>query len=108
MRGLQRQHVAHLEVAQPLAHAAVLPIEGVSHHRPKGEPRLERPPHQLHSQLELGAEGRIAIALDKVMSRRVGFEVDRIVHPLIGPQARHRHHAVVDLAKGFERYCRPT
>jgi hypothetical protein len=52
--------------------------------------------------LRLGAKARIVRAATESRRRRVGREVQRIMHPPIGPEGGDRDDAVVDLAERAE------
>jgi hypothetical protein len=79
--------------------AAILAVERVSHHRTKGDANLHSSTDQFHGDLELGAKLRVLLALDKVLSWSIGFEVHWVVDAFIGPQTRHRDHSCVNEVK---------
>ena len=98
MRWLERHHIRHRELLQPLLQAAILCVEVISYHCPERPPLLDGLLNELQGDLELGTKGRIVSAFGKGALGSVGLEVNRIVDALIGPQARHRNHPIVDFA----------
>src|SRR3954447_9837142 len=101
--GLQRQHVGDAPILEPFLELAMLAVEDVSDHRPEGELHLYYGPlHQLQGYPRLGAKGRIALSALEVVSGGVGLDLHRVVDPLLGIQARDRHHAIVYLADPTE------
>ena len=99
MRGLEPEDIADLELGQPHAKGRVFPVERVGHHGAEGPVLCYRALHELQRNLGLGAEGRVGLAAGKPVRRRVGFDIERIVHALVGPQAGHGDHAVVGFAE---------
>jgi hypothetical protein len=99
MRGLERQDVAHVQIAQSQALAAILAIEVISNHRAKSNVSLNGSLYQLERNFELGAKRRILLAFGKVVGWGVRFKIDRIVDMLVCPQAGHRNDAIVGFAQ---------
>ena len=99
MGGLECHHIRHRELSQPTPQTAILPVEGVSHHRAERPAFLERLLDELQGDCELGAKVRIVLAFSKVALRSVRLDLQWVIHPLIGPQAGDGNHPVVDLAQ---------
>src|SRR5215210_1053997 len=98
VRILQREHVPRPELAQCPPELVVLAVKRVCNHRPKGHASGHRASHELLGYLGLGAEARVGLAALEVVLGRVGLDLQRIVDPLIGPQATDAHHSVFGLA----------
>src|SRR3712207_2585112 len=98
VRLLERQHVADSQLPKRKLELPVFAVEGVRYHRPERDALLHGQLHQLFGYLQLGAEERIVLATLKVVRGGVRFEVHRIVHSLLRPQAAYAHHPVFGLA----------
>src|SRR5712692_675466 len=99
MRGLEGKHIAHLESPESCSQGAVLSVEVISYHRSKGNSSGVRPVDQFQCDLEFGPKSGIVLAFLKVMSRRVGFEIDGVIDLFVSPQAGDGDHSIVDLAQ---------
>jgi hypothetical protein len=96
--GLERQHERQPGRPQPLLERQAVPVGAVGHHRPERHPGRAGGRDELHGQLGLGPEGRVRRPPGQAPGRRVGRDVQGVVHPLVRPQAGHRHDPVVQLA----------
>ena len=72
-------------------------ISAVGDHSSKQEFTLYRIYYQLQSNRRFRKKGRILPALFKPMSWGVGFDLERVVSPLICPQAVRRDHPIIHL-----------
>jgi hypothetical protein len=94
----ERQHIGDLQLAQPLFQAAILAVERVSHHRTERPLLPDRLLDELQGNFGFGAKSRILLALGKIALWCVRLNLHRVIHLLVGPQAGHGNHAVVDFA----------
>lgn len=99
MRGLEGKYIAQLEHSESLSQGTVLSVEIISYHRSKREVLGGRPLDQVQRDREVCPKGGIVLALLKVVSRRVGFEIDGIIDRFVGPQASDGDHSIVNLAQ---------
>ena len=98
MTRLERQHVAHVQLRKPSSEPQVLPVEVVGHHGPEGHAASFGFLDEFEGQLRLRSKSFVGFPFFEPMSRRVGLDRDGPVAQFIGPQARNRDDAVVDLA----------
>lgn len=73
--------------------------EGIGNHRTQGPVLGNGAFKQFNSDLWLGAEGRVSLALSKPVCRRVGLNLKWVLDALISPEAGDRDNAVVGFAE---------
>ena len=97
------QDMGDLALREPPLKLRVVPVEAVDDDGAEGDAGGARLLDEVDGDLRLGAKARIVRAAAEPRRRRVGREVQRIVHPPIGPEGGDRDGAVVDLAERAER-----
>src|SRR5258706_10838779 len=99
MRGLEGKHIAQLECPEALSQATVLSVEVISYHRSKRDALGVRPVDQFQCDREFCPKGGIVLALLKVVSRGIGFEIDGVIDLFVRPQAGDGDYSIVNLAQ---------
>jgi hypothetical protein len=99
---LERQHVGPVRAVERCHEPRVVAIETVGHDRTKGDSRGHGGVHQRLRYLRLGAKRRIRLAPGEPTRRGIRLPMQRLVHPLVGPERGHGAQPVVDLADGAE------
>ena len=102
LRRLEAEHIRPPRLVQGHPELHVVAVEAVGHRRPEGHPRLLRSGDQPQGDGGLGPEGGVSAPPREARRGGGGLDVQRGVHPLVGPQAGHGHDAVVHLADAPE------
>ena len=66
LRGVERHHIRHLQLASSVSQATIFSVERISHYRPQRPLSPDRLLDELQGNLGLGAKSRIVLALGKI------------------------------------------